>query len=478
MMEAVLAALCGFCVVGFVLARRPETATVAFAALLYANAAALAGRATGASQAVGGALFGLLALPVVGALWLRRQPARFDTVWIWMLAFLGATVVSTFAARDPALAGQWIGTFVVEGLLLYWLVLNAVRSLATLRKVVWALVLTAAVLATLSIFQEATGRRAQQFGGLAQRNLERVDANPGTPGQPQRVTIADRAAGPIGDPNRYAQMLLVVLPLALLQVRGAHGRKLRTLAAGASLLIAAGVLLTYSRGGVLGAGLLLCAAIAWGDVRWRTALAGGAVAAVLALALAPGMLARVQSIGSVQGVLKDQPGTRSDGAIKGRLTEMAAAAYVFTDHPWVGVGPGHFTPYYSVDYMSTPEIAFRQIQQPRRAHNLYLELAAETGLLGLVAFLGGAAAALRGLRRVRAFWRRLDPERAQLAAGLAYAIVAYLATGLFLQLSYQRYYWFILGLAGATVKILKPPSVAVTGSRATPAVEPLRKALV
>ena len=36
--------------------------------------------------------------------------------------------------------------------------------------------------------------------------------------------------------------------------------------------------------------------------------------------------------------------------------------------------------------------------------------------------------------------------------------MAYLTTALFLHLSYQRYYWLLLGLAGAAVHILRPPT--------------------
>jgi hypothetical protein len=39
--------------------------------------------------------------------------------------------------------------------------------------------------------------------------------------------------------------------------------------------------------------------------------------------------------------------------------------------------------------------------------------------------------------------------------GFWVAIVAYLAAGFFLQLSFQRYFWLFLALAGATVQVLE-----------------------
>src|SRR2546429_9298197 len=48
--------------------------------------------------------------------------------------------------------------------------------------------------------------------------------------------------------------------------------------------------------------------------------------------------------------------------------------------------------------------------------------------------------------------------------------MAYLTTALFLHLSYQRYYWLLLALAGATAQILRSPAElrATTAKRLLP----------
>ena len=76
-------------------------------------------------------------------------------------------------------------------------------------------------------------------------------------------------------------------------------------------------------------------------------------------------------------------------------------------------------------------------------------IAAETGILGLTAFLGAVIATLIQLARARASALPSRPDLAAMAAGFMLAIVAYLASGLFLHLSYARYFWLILALAGA-----------------------------
>ena len=57
------------------------------------------------------------------------------------------------------------------------------------------------------------------------------------------------------------------------------------------------------------------------------------------------------------------------------------------------------------------------------------------------------------LRRVSVLLRSHDPALASLTQALLLALLAYLATGLFLQLAYQRYFWFIVALANAAVWI-------------------------
>jgi len=449
-----------------------DAAVVAFVIVVYANLAALAGHRLSQPVVAGALSLGLIALPFLMQVFVRRRSIVADTVWLGMLAFFAALLLSTFGARDPRIAFAWIVTFLTEGLLLYVLVLNAIRSARTLRRVVWALILAAAVLGSMSAYQELAHDYGRQFGGLAQRNLERdpgATANPSQGGvlrSRERVNVANRAAGPIGDPNRYAQMLLFVLPLAFFRMWDERRSWLRWFAAGCMLLILVGVVLTYSRGGILTLALLVFLLLVLGHLRWRHVLIVGILSVVLAVIVAPGLLGRLSSMGSVPALLSDRKTVQTDGAVRGRLTEMLAALNVFLDHPVVGVGPGQFTPYYSMDYMSDPEVAFRRINRPRRAHNLYLEVAAETGILGLVSFLAVAGLALVQLWRVRRRWQFEAPEYAHLATAFWLSVVAYLGTGFFLQLAYQRYYWLLLGLAGASVRALALPPAAPAVPRA------------
>ena len=93
-------------------------------------------------------------------------------------------------------------------------------------------------------------------------------------------------------------------------------------------------------------------------------------------------------------------------------------------------------------------------------HSLYLQIAAEHGLLGLLAFGGMITAAFVELQRARRRLKRSRPELSLLVTGLMMSLVVYLTTGLFLHAAYVRYFWLFLGIAGAASCVLGARSSA------------------
>lgn len=437
-----------------VLVMRPNTGTLLFLALAYVNAPVLLGRVIGSPQIVGAGLTVLIGIPILVYVF-KRQGVVLDYGFALMLMFLCALCGSTLVSVDAGIAVAWVVEFVVEGMLIYFLILNAIRNLPTLRGAVWTLMIAATLLSAMSVYQEVTGSYRQQFGGLAQRNTERDDVDAAAARDRENVSVSNRAGGPTGGPNRYAQILMFVLPLAFFRARDASRRGLRLLAVGCLLMILAGIFLTYSRGGFMTLVVLTVMMIALKYIRWQHVIVGGLLVGGLVTIVAPGFLVRIETIREIPSLLTNRDVVTGHGAIRGRLTETLAAMNVFLDHPVVGVGPGQFTPFYSVDYMENPDIAFRSIDKNRRSHCLYAELAAETGLLGFALFLTIAGMITVRLWRQRARFLSRDPELANLATSIWFGIMAYLGTAWFLQLSYQRYMWTFFALGAAAVQILK-----------------------
>lgn len=117
-------------------------------------------------------------------------------------------------------------------------------------------------------------------------------------------------------------------------------------------------------------------------------------------------------------------------AVSLRLFLMRASLHEINDHRVLGVGPGNFVP--MLQRYLDPSLP-RWIWQP--VHNLYLLIAAESGLLGLMAFLFLIGFLLRHLRS--------RPRDALLRAAAASLFVAFLLLAFF-----DHFFWtFEQGIA-------------------------------
>jgi O-antigen ligase/polysaccharide polymerase Wzy-like membrane protein len=427
---------------------RPTGAVLVFAAGFYLNLPVLVARDMHLSSAVSLAFALLLLLPFLAYVVVGRRPLVATPALALMVGYLVVLVLSAIigAGGEPSTVGP-IVTFLGEGLLLYVLVSNVVRTPGQLRAVMWTLILAGAFMGLVSVWQELTHAYHTTLGGLAQVDQTGFDVQTPLAG----VELRPRLAGPIGEKNRYAQILLVLVPLAVSRVRAERELWLRLLAAACAGLILSGVLLTFSRGAAVALVLLFIAMAVLRELTLRQAAALAVVLVAVVTVAAPDYIARVQSLAAVDSALST--GSGADGAIVGRATENLAALYVFRDHPALGVGPGQFFRHYSAIYGNALDL--RYLKTNRRAHNLYLEIAADTGALGLAAFLAIVGVTMAQLWRLTVFWRRRDPGLASLSRAFLLALVAYLATGIFLQLAYERYFWFLLALANATVWMLR-----------------------
>ncbi|GBL19107.1 hypothetical protein EMGBS3_08130 [Anaerolineaceae bacterium] len=208
--------------------------------------------------------------------------------------------------------------------------------------------------------------------------------------------------------------LASALAVGLWQARQIRRHKLLSAACAMVALLAAGALLaSYSRGAWLGAGAA-AAVLLLGALRPAGARPMLLLALLAALLLFAGrdlwpqwIVARVGSItqvfagADVRGVVP----TTENFAVVERLAHWQAGAEMAAAHPWLGVGLGNYAAAYP---------RYRLLRWPLalgHAHNFYLNLAAETGLPGLLIFvallLAAALQALRALRAARGWQRAL-----------------------------------------------------------------------
>ena len=342
-----------------------------------------------------------IALACAVRLVVERREVRFDRVAVAYAACVAVLALSVVNARDWAAWGtelyRWWST-----LLAYVVALNILEKPEQARPVLVGTALGVAGASCYGIVQAAQGIGPASFevGGVT------------------------RAYATFGQPNPFAGYLALTVPLlvalaaswALPEARrclartvGAGLVALSGLAAGLGLVA---LLLTQSRGGWIGAGCGL-AAVVWllgGRVRWL-----GAAAAIVVLAGA--VLSPLG--GRVVDRLEAGFGWRSDGvqvtpanfAVQERLAHWRAAWAMAERHPFLGVGAGNFSEHYRD---LTPVWRFRLSQG--HAHNAFLQAAAQSGLLGLAAYLTIFAAV--GMTLTRHLRSARDPTARALVVGV------------------------------------------------------------
>jgi O-antigen ligase len=426
---------------------RPDVATVTTIAILYSNAAVVAVKFHDVPVFAAAVVPMLLAVPLARDLVVRRLPVVAPPMLGWMVALLFIHLVSALFAVDKTTAWDTVTVFIAEGFGLYFLLINVIRTPEMLRSVTWVLLASGAFVSLLSVHQDLTSNYGNDYFGFAQ--ISNASVATGTTTLTGEVT-QPRLAGSIGETNRFAQVMLMLVPLGIFRFMSEPSRWLRNLAGLMTTVITLGVVLTFSRGAAVGLGLLLIALVGLRMVQRQHIVAIGLALALVFVSF-PQYWTRVSSL-AVVGTLAEGGGTGAvDSSLLSRATETLSAALVMVDHPLIGVGPGLFPTYYE-EYAQVVGIRIKN-DATREAHNLYLGLGAELGVTGLVIFLIIALVTVRMIlvARRRSIHRRPDLER--LATPFALSIMTYHVTGMFLHLSFARFYWLMLAVAGAAAVI-------------------------
>ncbi|MDE2817099.1 MAG: O-antigen ligase family protein [Chloroflexota bacterium] len=244
--------------------------------------------------------------------------------------------------------------------------------------------------------------------------------------------ILMRAHGTFGQPNPYGGYLALILPIALAIALSAPRHHIRLLGWGVSIALALGIVVSLSRGAWLGT--LAALSVVWLLESQRNrpgtivlAYCGfTATLIVLILGVIPeAILSRVTDLFVYGSRLAQElrAGPNADNwAILERVSQWYAGWQMFAENPYLGVGIGNYPKAYEVYALPGWPTGVGH------AHNYYLNLAAEGGVLTLTAFLLFLGLAwylsIRAWRRAPDIWGRL------LALGLMGSLAAFSAHSL------------------------------------------------
>ncbi|MDP8213936.1 MAG: O-antigen ligase family protein [Candidatus Euphemobacter frigidus] len=255
-------------------------------------------------------------------------------------------------------------------------------------------------------------------------------------------------------PNTTGSALLLLIPLGVAMIMDRNPGWVKTVGVLITVILTVAMVLTFSRT----AWLSLLIAMAVLAFYWKgkykfyflTTLVLLAVLLILGVNIGPQsyLKERVESFSAF----------KTDPNIHKRIIYWDGVTRMIGRRPILGYGPGHQV------FMAAYETWFKEVEtgeKPVHAHNMYLSLAAATGIAGLGAFLWLLAAsfcALRTGRRTadnpfsRSFFRGMT-------AGLAGFLIGGLADNPFFSFRLVLVFWFLLALVVARSSSQSSPEI-------------------
>lgn len=308
-----------------------------------------------------------------------------------------------------------------------------IRRPQQLRVALWSIIGGALLLTAINSYKYLSGNFTSEFGGFAQSGVSfMADDNK-----------MFRLSGALAGPNYFAQLLLIAVPISFERMLSESSRWLKIIAGTTLMLSVIVILLTFSRGALL-ALLCMSAVLVYKLRRNPGWLLAGLLLVVLSLPLLPaGYVDRLSSALPHIGV-SSQSTQEPDESVRGRLGEMRVAWELFMDHPLLGVGYNNYENYFQQYTLNLDQMPRGEA---RPAHSLYLEVAAEGGVVGIGAFAMLLAYFARiAVRGYTSLSRSSHSSHANMIAGLAMGLVGYLIAAIFLHDAYPRFFWLLAGL--------------------------------
>jgi putative inorganic carbon (hco3(-)) transporter len=259
------------------------------------------------------------------------------------------------------------------------------------------------------------------------------------------------------DPNDLAYLLVTLLPLAIGFVITSKATLWRMIYAGVAAVLLIGLLLTQSRGGLLGliavGAFMILAPIrapekdAWVAAKKRR-IRIAAVFAVLCLSVV--IWSQLpqdaqQRFATLLDLSHDYNLDPDDPTARGQIWNRGVRATIARP---LGYGPESFA---MVDWKFGGRFF--------APHNSYLEVAVELGVVGLILFLRMYVLAWRGLKRIRTTLmarESLSHEQGEVltfARLLQFSLVGNAVAGFFLSMAYASVLWTIFGICMAVMAL-------------------------
>lgn len=338
---------------------------------------------------------------------LRRKPMNLKLPQWWSSAGFVAFSLSSGLWAASLSAWEYRTQVLIQLLVLQLMIAHLINSQKKLQLLVYILVLSYVVDAVVAVLQSI----------LNQQN---------------------RAVGLNWDPNILAAEILTVFPFAYFLFLAAIKCWAR-LGFGLSLMVMSAAIFASQSRGIFFAFAVLVPFLILGShnfAGFRKIILFAMIIIVIAVYMVPlGLNIRLQE--TFEG---------ADRHLSGRYDVWRIGYEMWSSRPLVGVGYGNFPTVY-LSFLQEFPSPFLLLGVPKAAHNMFIGILAEVGLIGFGLFVVMlATTALTWHETVLTLQRVGLRNEYLLAMAIGYAILAYLLSSLSVMNEYQKIFWVLLGL--------------------------------
>lgn len=362
----------------------------------------------------------------------RPQGWEFPALLIGAYGLIG--FASLLHADDFTRAQAAVIAFAKDAIIAIFIIFLLQRAQA-LRNIAWVLLAAGIFLGTISVYQYLSGSFSNTFWGFGKASYMNIIGQ----------TSGYRLSGPFGSPNSFAQIMVVLIPLAFDRLFAEKRLILRVLAFWALMVAVLATIFTFSRGGFIALTVITLAVLLWRRFSLPVIVFLALLTLIVFSVMPPQYSARIQTL--VSFFAPDTSGLQGEVSFRGRASELTVGWLMFLDHPILGVGVKNYPSRY-VEYSRLVGLDPRF--EARSPHDLYIEIAAEQGILGLLAFGLLMWSVFRGLSWAKAAFRSISkPAYVNLTLAFTIGLIGYLTSSLFIHSSYPRQLWLLVGIAMA-----------------------------
>src|SRR5579862_58032 len=241
-----------------------------------------------------------------------------------------------------------------------------------------------------------------------------------------------------GDSNYFATCTLLVLPLAVYFAKFGSSRLERWFCGACLILILSAFTLASSRGALVGLGVLAVYMILRSGESRRSAI-------LVALLLLPLLLFAPAS--PLSRMLNPNYGDYVGAQV--RRDFWRVGLHMIWTHPFTGIGLGNFT---------AQSFTFSQGLEGKHgiACNTFLEVTAELGIPGLLAYCAMIGGAFFSAAKLRAEGRRQHDKLLQYTGqALQAGLLGFSAAAIFISAEYQKPFWVVIALSATVPNLVR-----------------------